>query len=118
MNASNKPQKLRNNQQFRKVYDQGLRYHTPFFSAFILKTDDDNRRIGITVTRKVGGAVVRNRCKRRLREIVRKYRSEQTNSVGFDLVINAKANLAAADFKQIEGAFARMMARFHESLLR
>ncbi len=123
MSASQKPQVLRNNQQFRRVYDRGQRFHTPYFSAFILKSDTDERRFGITVTKKVGGAVVRNRCKRRLREVLRRYvgsaliaPTEVLNKVGYDLVLNAKPSLLDANFNLIEESFARMMEKFHNSL--
>src|SRR5262245_44367548 len=106
MNASRELQKIRNNQQFRKVYGEGQRFHTPYFSAFILRTDGCEKRIGITVTRKIGKAVVRNRCKRRLREVARKYYRTTVATMpglpGYDLVINAKSGLIEADFRQIE----------------
>src|SRR5262245_34952381 len=122
MNASRGLQKLRNNQEFRRVYEHGQRFHTPYFSAFILRTDDGEKRIGITVTRKIGKAVVRNRCKRRLREVARKYyRKIALTSMGlpgYDLVLNAKPGLIEADFHQIEESFARVIAKFHDSLLK
>lgn len=105
-------QMLRNSQQFRRVYEQGHRIHTPFFSAFFLRNDAGERRYGITVTRKIGCAVVRNRCKRRLREIVRKYEHCPSYPNGFDLVLNVKPELAEADFKQLQESFASMMSRF------
>lgn len=118
-----KPKKLRNNQQFRRVYDEGQRFHTPFFSAFILKTESGETRCGITVTRKVGSAVVRNRCKRRLREVIRRYYSEAqaaqadgSENSGYDLVLNAKSALRTADFIQIEESFSQVMGRFYKSL--
>ncbi|MCI0661842.1 MAG: ribonuclease P protein component [Acidobacteria bacterium] len=114
MKASFKPQTLRNSQQFRRVYDQGLRFHTPFFSVFILRNDSGEQRYGITVTRKIGSAVVRNRCKRRLREVVWKYELHDSYLGGFDLVINVKAGLAKADFKQLQEAFSQVMDRFRD----
>jgi ribonuclease P protein component len=115
-----KPKKLRNNQQFRRVYDEGQRFHTPFFSAFILKTDSGETRCGITVTKKVGGAVVRNRCKRRLKEIIRRYYSNAQEdgfeNSGYDLVLNAKSALLTADFIQIEESFSQVMGRAQRSL--
>jgi ribonuclease P protein component len=112
-------QMLRNSQQFRRVYEQGHKIHTPFFSAFFLRNDAGERRYGITVTRKIGGAVVRNRCKRRLREIVRKHElcpsCGDSCSVpcfhGFDLVFNAKSELAQADFGRLQESFARLMKK-------
>jgi ribonuclease P protein component len=121
MNASYKPQTLRNSQEFRKVYDQGHRFHTPFFSVFILRNDGDEQRYGITVTRKIGGAVVRNRCKRRLREVIRNYAPSHPHLAqmgGFDLVVNVKAGLEKADFKQLELAYSQMMDRFRSFVSR
>jgi len=116
MKASYKPQTLRNSRQFRRVYEQGSRFHTPYFSAFFLRNDVGEWRYGITATRKIGGAVVRNRCKRRLREVVRKYEDCATYSDGFDLVLNVKTGLTEADFKQIQESFSRVMSRFCDQL--
>lgn len=122
MNASQKPEKLRNSRQFRSVYNQGQKFHTPIFTAFTIKNDGATPRVGITVTRKIGNAVVRNRCKRRLREVVRRYfaatSTEGARMVGYDLVINVKASLIEAEFKQIEEAFARMMMKIHDAVLK
>src|SRR5262245_11670264 len=112
MKASSKPQTLRNSSQFRRVYDQGCRFQTPYFSAFFLRNDLGEQRYGITATRKIGCAVVRNRCKRRLREVVRKYEHFASCPHGFDLVLNVKAGLTEADFKQIQESFSRVVSRF------
>jgi ribonuclease P protein component len=117
-------EKLRNNREFRKVYEQGQRFHTPYFSVFILPTEDSRQRIGYTVTRKIGNAVIRNRCKRRLREATRMYfrlSAESTESLrsdpaGFDMVLNAKSDLVGADFGQLKDAFARVMLKYNQSL--
>ena len=110
-----KLQTLQNSQQFRQVYEQGQNFHTPLFSAFFLKAETDERRVGITVTRKIGNAVIRNRCKRRLREAIRRQFSEFENPTGFDLVINAKSGLVKAEFSSIEEALAKVLKRFTES---
>lgn len=108
--------RLRTGQQFRAVYNQGLRFHSPYFSAFILPTDNEELRFGITATRKLGKAVSRNRCKRRIREVLRKYLSEDFKGISCDLVINAKPELATADFKLVVEAFERTLRRFQTSL--
>jgi ribonuclease P protein component len=119
MAAPNKSVTLRNNQQFRKVYDLGKKFETTYFSLFILKTESCEHRHGITVTRKIGGAVVRNRCKRRIREVIRKYYEKTLDeSFGYDLVVNVKSGILTAEFNQIEESFARVMNRFHKSALR
>ena len=116
MKASKRQKKLLTSQQFRAVYDRGQKFHTPFFSAFFLKTGSLDRRIGITVTRKIGGAVVRNRCKRRIREALRRQKNFGFADIGYDLVINAKASLLTADFKQLERTFGQFSERIRETL--
>ncbi len=62
---------------FRRVYDHGSRYSGPFFAAFYARVPSDGRptgsgpKVGFTVPRSLGGAVVRNRIRRRVREAVR-----------------------------------------------
>ena len=55
-------------------------------------------RIGITVTKKVGGAVLRNRIKRRFREIFRHHRKELLPSM--DVVVNAHYGIEAAAYAE------------------
>ena len=111
-----KLQTLPNSQQFRQVYDQGRNFNTPLLSAFFLKVETDERRVGITVTRKIGNAVVRNHCKRRLREILRKQLSDAESSFGFDLVINVRSALVKAEFSKIEESVAKALKWFADSV--
>jgi len=57
-------------------------------------------RIGFSVNRRVGGAVVRNQVKRRLREIARKRLSHV--APGWDIVITARASAAEAEYGALE----------------
>ncbi|MBS1789830.1 MAG: ribonuclease P protein component [Acidobacteria bacterium] len=111
-----KLQALQNSQQFRKVYEQGQNISTSLFSAFFLKVETGEQRVGITVTRKIGNAVVRNRCKRRLREAIRKQFREFDSPLGFDLVINARSGLVKAEFSSIEAALANAFKRFTDTV--
>jgi ribonuclease P protein component len=111
-----KQETLRSSQQFRRVYAQGRKFNTPYFSAFFLKNDGPEQRLGITVTRKTGSAVVRNRCKRRLREIFRSRDRAVLNSVGFDLVINVRAEMLKADYLQLRQSFNGTLRRFQETV--
>jgi len=112
----NRLQVLRSSRQFRVVYDRGSRFQTPFFTLFVLGNVEQHPRVGITVTRKIGGAVVRNRCKRRLREVARRHTLLLLGNVGCDIVINAKAAMLRADLDEIDKAFASAVARFRGSI--
>jgi ribonuclease P protein component len=79
--------RLRHRREFLRVYQDGRRVGGRCFGFFYLAADGDRHRLGLTVPRQVGGAVVRNRVKRRLREIFRLHR-EVLGDHPLDLVIN------------------------------
>jgi ribonuclease P protein component len=66
-------------------------------------------RIGFSVSRRVGGAVVRNQVKRRLREIVRKRLSHV--APGWDIVITARASAAEAEYGALEEDMREIFSR-------
>lgn len=68
-----------------------------------MKTGRDTRRVGYTVSTKLGKAVTRNRIRRRLREI---YRLNSPKLIsGIDLVIVARAKCVGAEYSKMEKAF-------------
>lgn len=118
MTSSRQNQRLLSSQQFRRVYSQGRKFDNPYFSAFFLKNESGDQRLGITVTRKLGGAVIRNRCKRRLREMFRLRDQVILAGIGYDLVLNAKSKLITADFDQVNEAFSQTIKQYQDYLLR
>jgi ribonuclease P protein component len=79
----------------------------PFFVLFALPGATAVSRLGITATRKFGGAVERNRFKRVVRELFRANRGE---GAPIDLVVNAKAAAKHARRPELESAFASALA--------
>jgi ribonuclease P protein component len=98
---------------FERVYKQGRRHFSATMTVFYLaravaEPAESKRgsapitsgpRVGFTVGKALGGAVVRNRMKRRLREAVRLARVAQAGAV--DVVINPKKSLLAAEFAAV-----------------
>ncbi len=88
---------------YRSVYAAGLKIHSERFVLFAKPNTLNHNRLGITVSRKVGGAVVRNRVKRLFREVFRRSPAEDPHS--FDLVINAKRGCAGARYHELYDEF-------------
>src|SRR6267143_502481 len=101
---------------FERVYKLGRRHFSPQMTVFYLPREKGaGSRVGFTVGRVLGGAVERNRIKRRLREAVRQHRSILKGAV--DVVINPKKSVLKVEFpillEEINRAFetiARKMA--------
>lgn len=85
---------------FRRVYEQGRRHFSADLTAFYLaQTVPAAPRIGFTVSRALGGAVQRNRMKRRLREATGAAWNDF--SLAVDVVINPKKSLLTVDFAEL-----------------
>ena len=85
---------------FERVYQQGRRHFSAHMTVFYLQRQaGEGARVGYTVSRVLGGAVDRNRMKRRLREAVRLTYSAMRTPV--DIVINPKRSLLKADFDDV-----------------
>lgn len=68
--------RLRKRPEFKTLARKGGKTHTPHFVVITQENDRCETRLGVTVSSKVGNAVVRNRVKRVLRELFRRYRHE------------------------------------------
>ena len=80
------------------------------FAAFCLaRPEGGGARLGLTVPRAIGGAVVRNRIKRRLREAFRMRRSEF--GAQWDIVLNPRRAAFHAPFAEIDRAFAKVIEK-------
>ena len=94
---------LKKNYEFRRLYKKGKSAVTPYLVLYVRQTGRDTNRIGVTVSNKIGKAVVRNKIRRRLREIYRL--REDKLCRGTDLVIVARGKSAQATYAQLERAF-------------
>ena len=88
---------------FRSLYNTGRRLDAGKFVLFGRPNSLGYPRLGLTVSRKVGGAVVRNRVKRLFREIFR--RSSAGIPCHYDLVVNAKRDCATVSFAVLREDF-------------
>lgn len=89
-------ERLRKNSQFKRVYREGKSVATGRTVLFFRKNEVGPNRLGISVSKKVGKSVVRNRLKRLYREAFKQLKGEMKE--GFDLVIIARRTAPGLDF--------------------
>ena len=94
-------ERIRRRPEFQHVYERGTRVHSRFCTLFVLPNGHASGRLGIAATRKLGGAVVRNRAKRLIREVFR--RNKITG--GFDVVVVPKRELLDASLTVLEADY-------------
>jgi len=104
-----KSNRLLKRDEFRRVYDKGSKIQARYFTAFVLTNSQEQPSIGITVTRKIGKAVRRNRARRLVREVFRK--NKLLVPQGVDMVINVKHPLIDASYSDLEEDFTTFLKR-------
>jgi len=85
--------------QFLTLSKQGEKVHTDCFLAIVLKGTGHNNRVGITISKKIGNAVERNRIKRIIREYFR--HNKENISGPNDMNIIAKKGMTTLSNRQI-----------------
>ena len=94
---------LKENSAFRRLYYKGASAGNRCLVIYCRRNGLGLNRLGLTVSTKLGHAVVRNRMRRRLREIVRLNEGRLQN--GYDIVLVARSAAVEADFKTLTRAF-------------
>ncbi len=93
---------LKSNRDFRRIYTKGRSAVSPCLVLYCRKNRLGVNRLGLTVGTKTGHAVVRNKIRRRLREIYRV--NEARFRPGYDLVVVARVRAAHTGYHQLESA--------------
>ncbi|MDQ3128487.1 MAG: ribonuclease P protein component [Chloroflexota bacterium] len=95
-------------QDFTALQAGAVRSH-PLLSARFLRTDLETTRFGLATGRKLGGAVVRNRVRRRLREVLRAM--APSFQPGWDVLIIARPAIVEADHRAVVDTLRRVLQR-------
>ena len=114
-----KTQRLLKHADFERVYKQGRRHFAANMTVFYLargETADGGAgsRVGFTVSKALGGAVQRNRMRRRLREAVRLHGAPE--GMNADIVINPKRTLLTAEFLDLRNEIAKAFVVIDKAL--
>lgn len=97
------------NRDFKRLYYKGGCVTSDILVVYYRKNSLGCNRLGITVGKKTGGAVIRNRVKRLIRESYRL--SEQNMASGYDIVIVARSKCAEVNYKAVNGALKRILKK-------
>lgn len=107
---------LKKNFQFRIVYGKGTSIANRLLVMYRLKNGKDINRLGISVSKKVGNSVVRNRITRLIRE---SYRLQEENlQKGWDLIIIARIPTKDSNYNEISKALFHLLKKSRVLLLR
>lgn len=98
---------LNKNYEFRRVYSSGKSSATPLIAVYYKKNRTGHNRLGLTVGKKVGNAVIRNRVRRKLKEIYRLHETEI--KAGFDIVIVARVKSQNAKYAALESDMLKLI---------
>jgi len=100
---------LRRTSDVRRVYDEGRSWTHPLLVLLVRSNDLGFSRVGVTASRKLGGAVTRNRAKRLLREAARRLYPQF--KAGWDVMLVARARIVTAKEPEVEEALALLLRR-------
>ena len=93
---------LKLNHIFRRLYrTNGV--SNGYLVLYARPNRSESNRVGITVSKKLGGAVIRNRVRRRLREVYRLH--EEAFAPGWDIVVVARSRCIDANFAALTKAY-------------
>lgn len=100
---------LKENRQFRRLYAKGKSGVSPTLVIYYRKNGSEENFLGITVSGKLGNAVVRNKIRRRLKEIYRSHEGEFLK--GHHIVVVARVRACNVSYAELEKHFLQVAFR-------
>ncbi len=99
--------RIRRRPEFLRVYELGVRVRARLMTVIALPNTLGRSRLGIAATKKLGGAVVRNRARRLVRELFR----QGEIPPGFDIVVIPRPDMLNADIRTLQAEFRYALRR-------
>ena len=95
------------NYEFRRIYRKGKSAVSPQLVIYCQRNRRGHSRLGVSVSTKLGCAVVRNRVRRRIREIYRLNKAKMLP--GYDLIVVARVRAVETDYQKLDRTYLRLL---------
>ena len=100
-------ERIRRRPEYQRIQKNGIRTHGRYLTLLILPNDLSRSRLGVTASRRLGRAVLRNRAKRLARELFRRTKS----NAGLDVIVLPRREFLNADFASLESDYRSTLSR-------
>lgn len=98
---------IKDNRDYRRVFARGRFKSNRLLVLYRMANETGGRRFGVTVSKKLGGAVVRNRVRRRLKEVCRL--NPEAFPPGYDYVVVARSAAAESDYRTLTDSLLKLV---------
>lgn len=98
---------VKENYEFRRIYRKGKSAVSPQLVIYCQRNRRGHSRLGVSVSSKLGCAVVRNRVRRRIREIYRLNKAKMLP--GYDLIVVARVRAVETDYQKLDRTYLRLL---------
>lgn len=100
---------VKENYEFRRIYAKGRSGVSPYLVVYVRPNRRGRNRLGVTVSTKLGHAVVRNRVRRRFRELYRLHKGDMLP--GYDIIMVARVRAAELPYAKLEKQYLRCLSQ-------
>ena len=98
---------VKENYEFRRIYRKGKSAVSPQLVSYCQRNRRGHSLLGVSVSTKLGCAVVRNRVRRRIREIYRLNKAKMLP--GYDLIVVARVRAVETDYQKLDRTYLRLL---------
>ena len=102
---------VKRNTEFNNIIKIGKKFYSDIFFIYVIKNNGHNR-FGISVSKKIGNAVVRNKYKRRIKDIIDKYKF---NYDGLDIIIISRPKLKEYNYNYMKDNLNKLLNMIGEN---